>query len=363
MKKLLIEEAEQTCPDMIKGQFWISARSKYWFNCDKHGKYRQEYNAHFRGQRCRICFNERTTQRQFNSVEQVYRDCPDMLEGQTWKGVHAKYKFWCSVHAIVYERDYNTHRAGRSTCPECRKDKAKQQFGLTIAEAERRFPDMVKGQIWVNAYTQYKFYCEKHNKVYLQVYTTHADKRRRTATTGCEECWKNKIVQEKRMPVKQAYKRFPDMVEKQEWKGTKVSYWFTCLKHGNYKQSYSSHSRSACPKCYSSKGELAVRLALKKFKLIHLFEEQKRFSDLRNKHTLPFDFCSISKKIAIEYHGEQHYHPVTFFGGDNAEKVFKERKRLDSIKERWAEEHGYRFIAIPYTVKNIEGYLQKLLAA
>ena len=38
----------------------------------------------------------------------------------------------------------------------------------------------------------------------------------------------------------------------------------------------------------------------------------------------------LPKKIAFEYQGEQHFKPITFFGGVDA---LKKRKRLDLKKE------------------------------
>jgi len=59
-----------------------------------------------------------------------------------------------------------------------------------------------------------------------------------------------------------------------------------------------------------------------------------------------FDIFLPDQKVAIEYHGEQHYRPISFFGG---EKGFQEVQRRDSKKKDLADAHGVKVIEWPYT--------------
>ena len=113
-RTLTIEEAEKRASDMVKGQIWSGAASKYDFICDKHGIYQQEFSAHVhQEQRCRDCSVERRT----FTIEEAEANAPDMVKGQVWGGTSAKYKFLCDSHGI-YEQQYSGHGQGQS-CPRC----------------------------------------------------------------------------------------------------------------------------------------------------------------------------------------------------------------------------------------------------
>ena len=82
-----------------------------------------------------------------------------------------------------------------------------------------------------------------------------------------------------------------------------------------------------CPRCKGSKGEQAIRHFLLRSGIP--FEEQKKIS-LQGLIFI-MDFYLPSKDMYIEYNGEQHYHPVDFFGG---EESFKKQQERDEIKRK-----------------------------
>ena len=43
---LTIQQAEERHPDLIKGQYWQGNHSKYFYRCEIHGVYEQEFNSH-----------------------------------------------------------------------------------------------------------------------------------------------------------------------------------------------------------------------------------------------------------------------------------------------------------------------------
>ena len=72
------------------------------------------------------------------------------------------------------------------------------------------------------------------------------------------------------------------------------------------------------------------------------------------------DMYIPSLETGIEYQGIQHYHPVAFFGGEDA---LMQRKELDQQKRLLCEENGVRLIEWAYdmepTVKNIKNVLSE----
>ena len=78
------------------------------------------------------------------------------------------------------------------------------------------------------------------------------------------------------------------------------------------------------------------------------YSKQYRFSDCRDKYSLPFDFAIFNGDtlmFLIEYDGEQHFRPVDFWGGDEA---FEIRKRHDSIKDEYCKSHGIPLFRFSY---------------
>jgi hypothetical protein len=118
-----------------------------------------------------------------------------------------------------------------------------------------------------------------------------------------------------------------------------------CKIHGKFKQLPLNHlhSKSGCPICKQSKGELEVLNVLQTFNLN--IECQKRFNDCKNIRTLPFDFYIKNLNICIEYDGIQHIQASSFFGGIRA---FKQRKINDEIKNKFCLDNNIKLIRISH---------------
>lgn len=114
-----------------------------------------------------------------------------------------------------------------------------------------------------------------------------------------------------------------------------------------------------CPRCKQSKGEKLIEdyLISKGINFI----TQKKFKDLKVIKNLSFDFYLPKENILIEYQGQQHYHPVDIFGG---EEQFKKQAEYDNKKRKYAKEKGYQLVEISYkytTIEDIEKILNKVL--
>lgn len=115
---------------------------------------------------------------------------------------------------------------------------------------------------------------------------------------------------------------------------------------------------SGCPECKASNGEQEVSRVLKKHNFKYFTEY--RFNDCRNQKPLPFDFYLPDKNVCIEYDGVQHFKPSNFFIREGYD--FNYRKRNDKIKNNYCKEKNIKLIRIPYTIENIEEYLQQQLS-
>ena len=70
------------------------------------------------------------------------------------------------------------------------------------------------------------------------------------------------------------------------------------------------------------------------------------------------DMFIPSLMTAIEYQGIQHYHPVEFFGGEEA---LEQRKELDLQKRQLCRDNHVRLIEWPYDIPPAYSSLRKLL--
>lgn len=118
-----------------------------------------------------------------------------------------------------------------------------------------------------------------------------------------------------------------------------------CLLKGGYSRS------CGCESAYQLEEDVAAYLSERG---VH-FERQKAFDDCLGVGGLPlrFDFYveADGRKVLIECQGEQHYRPVSYFGGEAA---FETRTEHDRKKREYAIANGYEFLEVPYTNRTRE---------
>ena len=84
------------------------------------------------------------------------------------------------------------------------------------------------------------------------------------------------------------------------------------------------------------------------------YKREVSISDCFSKRPLKFDFAIYDHDVIvtiIEYDGEQHFHPVLLFGGEDA---YQETVRRDNIKNTYCAEKNIPLIRIPYYMTNDE---------
>ena len=109
-----------------------------------------------------------------------------------------------------------------------------------------------------------------------------------------------------------------------------------------------------------SKGELKITDYLNNNKIS--FIRFKKFNDLFgvNGGQLSYDFYIENKNSLIEFQGEQHYHSVDYFGGN---EKFKIQVEHDNRKRIYAKNNGFKLLEIPYTeMNNVNSILGEFLS-
>lgn len=112
---------------------------------------------------------------------------------------------------------------------------------------------------------------------------------------------------------------------------------------------YTHHPKNKCNRCtkIESKGEAIIRRVLEYGNIY--YEKQKRFSECKDRYTLPFDFYLPTYNLLIEYDGEGHYLESFYEGiSDNPQKSLQDRNRKDTIKNVYCEQNNIHLLRIPY---------------
>jgi very-short-patch-repair endonuclease len=129
------------------------------------------------------------------------------------------------------------------------------------------------------------------------------------------------------------------------WKCSQNHIWIVAPKGILYNNTW-------CPQCAYHKNQTLLGYVLSQLfpnqKICYEFDDFDWLTTVRQ-YKQHFDFYIPGLKVAIERDGEQHYHPIEYFGGQTR---FENTKRLDAIKNAKVAEHPEdvaTFIRISYT--------------
>lgn len=266
----------------------------------------------------------------------------------------------CNLCKFSFMTLPHNHLNGRG-CKKCQYNNLSQNQPKTkdwfVKEATKIHGDKFdyKDSEYVNHKTSITIYCNQCKSHFKQRAGSHLSGR------GCKQCQYDFLPQNQCKDVEifeyQCSKLHNDKYEYfQDYNGgrKKIKIYCKACKNTFY-QSGHAHllKEQGCPFCYSSKGEDKIASILQD-NFIE-FERQKTFPDCKSKLSLRFDFYLPSKNICIEYDGELHYYPISYFGGI---KHLQETNERDKIKNKYCEQNGIRLIRIPfYERENIEKIL------
>jgi hypothetical protein len=123
-----------------------------------------------------------------------------------------------------------------------------------------------------------------------------------------------------------------------------------CSKHGYFEQTPLHHIKGVgCPKCNQSKGEFLIEIFLKEKNIKYV--NQKKFDGCFYLNSLYFDFYLPDYNTCIEFNGIQHYKALDIFGGEEALRLNIIR---DKIKEDFCRKNGIKLIIIKQDKKHID---------
>lgn len=102
-----------------------------------------------------------------------------------------------------------------------------------------------------------------------------------------------------------------------------------------------------CPECYQLKSEKECISLFSSIFNIPFTKHRIYFNTSNKKQYLEFDGYNETSKIAVEYHGRQHYELVSLFHKETHD--FLDQLRRDSIKREYCNTNNIHLFEVPYT--------------
>lgn len=310
------------------------------------------------GHSCRKCGNHKLSITKSKTLEKYVEDVkiknPNIEVIGDYINAHTPILHRCLIDGFEWENKPNNILSGNG-CPKCN-GKIKKSHKQYVDEVSKINPDIKVLETYINAKTPILHICTKHNITWSAIPNNILN------GCGCELCSNEKISDKNKMSHEQYIEKLnhinPNIIVLDTYINSHTPINHKCLICGNkWKTKPNSilFNKTGCPKCNESKGEREIRLWLDKHNII--YETQKSFDDCRDQRTLPFDFYLSEQNKIIEFDGEQHYKPISFFGGQPG---FEKRQKHDIIKDNFCKSKGINLLRIPYN-KNIEEELDNFL--
>lgn len=249
-------------------------------------------------------------------------------------------------------------KKGLYCCSQCAKDIQKPKWEDIVSLFTQCNYTLLSTE-YTNARTKLEYICNKHKDKGVQSVTYGNLKN----GFGCKYCGIERTVGAKRLPFDEAKEVFAnhdmDLLD-QPYTNANTPMAYICRRHPDagiqYMTTWNARTQF-CPCCHMLKGEDKILQFLTTNKVI--FEKQKTFDGLigvGNKK-LRYDFYLPNYNTLIEYQGEQHEHPVEYFGG---EEQFRIQLEHDKRKRDFATLHNIELLEIwYYDFDNIETILNQ----
>lgn len=243
----------------------------------------------------------------------------------------------CPRHGSFFQNFFR-HSVMGDQCPKCVIENGRLTFDSFIERSKKLHGDVYdySKSIFSQVSDKITITCKEHGD-FIQRVSSHL------AGNKCRLCYLEDSRLGKEKFIASARKVHGDVYDysKVVYRGSKEKVEILCPIHGSFWQKPNTHtsSKNGCSFCYESRGERALALVLKKFKLDHIREYRIPPRLFR------YDFCIPEIKILIEFNGIQHYRPVEFFGG---QYEFERTRERDEEKKIIAKVNGYSLVTVTY---------------
>ncbi len=268
-----------------------------------------------------------------------------------WVNTTTKVEIVCKVHGSFEQEPYMHYNRGRG-CPRCAVENSTYSTPKFVDRAN---------QVHSNKYDYTKTIYQHNDTPVVITCPLHGDYKQKPRVhiegSGCSKCFSERNRSSKEEFINNSLVTHGNRYDytKIIYRDNKSKVIITCKVHGDFKITPNAHvsCRQGCPRCKESKGETRVRQFLELHGINHVQEHRIE--------PLPFryDFYLPEKNVLVEYHGQQHYKPVSIFGG---KKGFRKTIKRDKAKRELAKRNGYTLITMSYR-HSYNDSLERLLKA
>lgn len=327
--------------------------------CKKHNiKWKATPDNIFKGHGCKECGNVKIGLKNKRKHEEYVKELkekrPNIAALEKYIDALTPIKHQCIIDGYVWIAT-PASILSKSGCPKCAGN-IKYTTETYTTKLKEICSTLIPSEEYINMTTPIWHKCQKHN-INLKTSPSSA-----LQGSGCPLCTKEKqkiaLGKTNEQYIKELKEINSHIIPLEEYINA-----LTPIKHKCLIDDYIWNVRPSqvlrgfgCPKCKRSKGEIQIEKWLVSHNIN--YEPQKRFSNCKDKRSLPFDFYLPDYNCAIEYQGKQHYQPINFFGG--LEK-FTYQQYHDELKKEYCKKEGISLLCIPFN-KNIEEELDNFLS-
>ena len=328
-------------------------RKKVCIICPIHGEFWQFACSHLDGRGCIKCNNGSKPMSQEKFIAKAKEIHGDKYDYSKVEYVNSRTKVCiiCPKHGEFWQKAM-THLEGRG-CRKCMGGEKVSTLEDFIYQAKKIHGDKYDYSKveYVNSTTKVCIICPKHGE-FWQSPNSHLNR------SGCPLCGKEKQILGKEEFIKRAKKIHGDKYDysKVEYVNGQTKVCIICPKHGEFWQTPNSHinANCGCPLCANEENISENRLY---DELLHNIKDeiikQKKFKWLKYKNIMSLDFYIPSKKLGIEYQGQQHFKDVQLYGGEDG---FKTQLDRDLKKIELCENHGIKLLHFTFNKKHCENW-------
>lgn len=260
-----------------------------------------------------------------------------------------KVKIICKTHGGIFLQKPYLHLKGNG-CLYCRIISQATDILEFIERATSIHDDKYDYSLvdYKGSYEKVKIICREHGHVFRQNPWNHLNGQ------GCPQC----IRETQRLNTPEFIRRAV-IIHGNKYDYSLVNYkscrkkvGIICKRHDSmFYQAPADHMNGrGCPQCNESKLERQIKRFLELLPVE--YEQQYKFHHCRYKGRLKFDFYITSCNLLIEAQGQQHYHSVEIFGGDDEFTIIQQRDQIKRDFVSWLPNH--RLLEIPYTMTEPE---------
>lgn len=334
---------------------YINYHTKVCITCPIHGEFWKTPAKHISSkQGCPKCnkidtsnnFNGNTTESFIKKAIEKHGNKYDYSK-VNYINANTKVCIICKEHGEFWQKpSYHLSGFGCRKCADEKLQYSQEEFIKKCKEIWGDKYDYSKVE-YKNSKTKVCIICPKHGDFFVTP-KSFIKNSKKQHLRGCPQC-----ALENRTKTTEEFIEQSKEIHGDKYDYSKVNYvnihtkvCIICPKHGEFWQIPRNHIKGACcPHCSSEMNVYETRLF---DKLCQDFPQLEWIHSYRNRELLgrlELDIFNPKYKIAVEYQGTQHYHPVDFYGGEKRHKIQLE---IDKTKKEICSKNEILLLEFSY---------------